>query len=230
MPKFLSIILVILLFGAGLLSYKNPFIFAPTALAIAVFVTTVNFYSQNRSILPGFFVLGYLGVMATISSLFIKLTLGLLAAGVFYYYHLNLPKKQAFLDEEFFIMATAMLLLSALWGLNFFFTPPWWAVSVLTFIFFMPIFREAFSLLGVPTPALWALLNVLILVEVTAALLYWPVNVLTATVMVFAVFYLQYVFSALYYMRKLTKKRIYFHSGLISFVVSVTLLTSKWSI
>lgn len=230
MPKFLSIILVALLLGAGLLPYKSPFTFALLALGMAVFVTVINFYSQNRSILPGAFVLGYLGVLAIVSSLSIKLILAVLAAGVFYYYHQSLPKKPAFLDEEFFIMAAAILLLSALWGVNFFFTPPWWAISLLTLVFFVPILREAFLKLDAPTPVLLAFLNVLILVEVTMALLYWPVNVLTATVVVFAVFYLQYVFSALYYMRKLTKKRIYFHSSLISFVVLATLLTSKWSI
>ena len=230
MPKFLNFILVGLLLAAGFLPYQSPYIFALTAFGAAVLVTVVNFYSQNRSVLPGAFVLGYLGALATVSSLSVKLVLAVLAAGVFYHYHRSLPKKPAFLDEEFFIMAAAILLFSALWGLNFFFTPPWWTTSLLTFGLFLPILREAFWKLGSPAPVLRGLLHALILVEVTMALLYWPVNAPTAAVVVFAVFYLQYVFSVLYYMRKLTKKRIYFHSGAISFVVLVTLLTSKWSI
>lgn len=230
MPKLLNVIFVILLLSAGLLRYESLPKFALTALLVAGLATFVKFYSGARSVLPAAFVLGYLGALAIVSSFVLKLTLAALLAGVFYYYNQSFPKRPAFLDEEFFIMTAAILILAALWGVNFFFTPPWWAISLLTLVFFYPVLSEALRKLDVPQPTLWGLLNALILVEVTMALLYWPVNILTAAVVVFAAFYLQYVFAALYYMRKLTKKRIYFHSGLITFVVLVSLLTSKWSI
>lgn len=239
MPRLYSIILLILLLAAGLTNYDRPLNFAFVVLGTTAVVTILNFYrlrslpDSERSywflVLPGVFVLGFLGTLATISSAAIKLVLAAAGAGVFYHFNRSFPKRPAFLDEEFFTLTAAILILVAIWGLNFFFTPAWWITSLLIVVFFFPILGETFKKLGVPRPFFWALLNVLILVELTMSVLYWPVNILTAAVVVFAAFYLEYVFVALYYARRLTKKHIYFHLGLIFFVVLGSFLSSKWS-
>lgn len=134
------------------------------------------------------------------------------------------------MDEEFFTLSAVILLLVSFWSINFFFSPPWWVISLLTLFAFWLIFEQFLQKISVASHMLWSLVGTLILVEISAALLYWPVNFFTSSVVVFSVFYLIYILTELYYAKRLTLKKLYFHVSLVSVLLLGTTLSSGWTV
>ncbi|MDP3741223.1 MAG: hypothetical protein Q8R08_02750 [bacterium] len=241
MPKILNSILTTLVFLMGFIAFDSWNRFVLAGLAILVIVIFVNYLRLKifgakmpdywQLVMPGLYVLGLLGALASISSLTFKILLDVVGSGVFYYYQTNfLVNPESEVDQEFFTLSTALLVLVLIWSLNFYYHAPWWTTTLLTSICFFLMFSEIFYKIKVPSRILWATVNSLVLAEVHAAVLYWPVNFLTAAVIVFSVFYSLYIFTKLYFAHRLTSKRIYFHTALILAVVFGAVISSAWTV
>ena len=154
-----------------------------------------------------------------------------MASGIFYYYQANfLTWQTPEVDQEFFTLTVGLLVLIPIWSLNFFFNFPGWVTTLSTSFCFFLIFIHVFYKINVPSKFIWALVSILILVELNASVLYWPVHFFTAAVMVFSGFYLLYVLTVLYYSHRLTAKRIYFHTALAFAVAIGAVSSSMWGI
>ena len=168
--------------------------------------------------------------MAATSFWVAKLIMAVFALGVFFLHQISFPRKPLHFIEEIFTLLAAFFALYVLWAWVFFFTPLWWVVILLTMVIFFPIFFQAFYKMG--NVSRLALLNTLvatlIIGETTWAILFTPVYFLTASVMIFSVFYLIYMLGNLHYEGRLNKKKLIFQTSLILTVFILTLLSSPW--
>lgn len=180
--------------------------------------------------LPILYLLGFFGVLGAIALPSVKGLVAVLGVGAFALGQLDFPDPAAEFIEEVFTLAGVFWVLAGLWAVNFFFAPPWWTVTILTLLFFFLFFWQAFRRLALSPniSLLWALMASLVAVEINTAILFWPVFFLTAAVASFAGFYLMYLLSRLYFTGRLTRKRIYFQTGIIALVVLASLLSSSW--
>lgn len=240
MPRLLNLILSGAIFAVAIVRFASParFILWGSLVIAAVIILCVlrlrTTVAPRRDYwlltLPILYILGLFGTLSAVSSLALKLVLSLAGSGVFYYYQTNFPKARPVLDEEFFTLTTALFVFVSVWSLNFFFRLPWWQVSILMFTTSFFLVLQAFYKMPVPLPGVWSFVCALILLEIVTAVLYWPVNFMTSAVISFAGFYLCYIFFQLYYMRLLTKKRVYFHLSIIFALIFGSLITSAWTV
>ncbi len=185
-----------------------------------IFIVTqllLNYYllkeKAKNLIFPTLFLLGLFGTLAAISSLALKILLALLGSLLYW--------KRTRLGKDLFPLSSAFLLLTLLWSVNFFFTPPWWLLSLLSFSLFFLWFWARFSLLR-------TLLFSLIVVEISWAVQFLPVHFLTAAVIIFAIIYLMYMFTRLQQEQALTRQQIYFQTGMMVVLLLLTFLSSAW--
>lgn len=187
---------------------------AASGVVIALAVAA-NF--PRRNFLPALFLVGFWGTMAATSSLGVKLFLAIVSGVLFYFY--TRSNRQL---SEVFILTTALLILTTIWAVNFFFTPAWYVSTLVLAVLMFLVFREIIPNL------IFALIGTLALVEVFWAVLFLPVHFLTAAVIVFAGFYLLYMLTSLFFSGQLTRPKIYFHTGLTVTLLVLSLLTSAW--
>lgn len=189
-----------------------------------------NLMHMLQVILPAFFMIGLFGTTAGISSLFLRICLGLLAAGLFYSYQIYLGEPLPAFLEDLFVLSTAFLLSIFLWSLNFFYSPPAWGTLLLSSVLFFPVFFQSFYKLekGRGRAILLALVAILLISESAWVILFLPLHFLTAAVMQFGVFYTIYMLSLAHFSGRLTRKKVYFHVGLILIVLGISLLSSPW--
>lgn len=239
--KILNTALVLTFLGLNLQSYERPATLAFWVVVLVGAVTALNFFAlrlvsragENKYwllLLPSLYLLGLAGILAAISLEAVKILVALLALGLFFLRQLSFPHRPPVFVEELFPLAAGFVLLVSIWAGNFFFTPPWWAISLLTFFLFILVFRQIFFELNFPPRAawIWSLVSTLILVEVAWATLFWPVYFLNAAVVNFAVFYLLAVLTKLHFAGRLTSKKVYFQTAIILLVVLTSLLSSPW--
>jgi len=236
----LNFFLSLPIFVASLLPAQEASDFATYVIfsilsALAVF--GINYLLLRRSgkaviflILPTLFMVGTLGAMATISSMVLKITLGVVTAILFYLYESYFPDRHPAFFEEMFSLVVAFLVLVFLWGLYFFFGLAWWGLLVISGIIFALLFLQAFYKMNRRGQdlTLMTLLAVILLLEISWTQFYLPVHFLTASVVGFAVFYLIYTLSRLHFLGKLSRDKVYFQVGMIAILVALSLFSSPW--
>ena len=212
----------------------SAIVIAATLLLNALFLRNLPF-SQERGkyfslILPIFFLVGMFGALATISNTALKVFIAGGSMLIFGYHNLSFLQKPQKSDEDLFTFAAIFLILNFLWGVGFYFVLPWWTSTLLTFTIFFSVFSILIYRLGRKNweVLLWALICSLILVEVSWAVLFWPVHYLTAALVPFSIFYLIYIMSGLYFEHRLTTNKVYFQTGMITIVLLLSLLSSSW--
>lgn len=196
-------------------------IYAAAVTAVAVFM---NF--RQKDFFGSLFLLGFFGTFAGVSSLAVKLFLVIAAAALFYARARSSKGKV----WDVFILASGFLIFTLIWSLNFFFTPNLPVVLILTFILGLALFWDAFYAAGrAGTESLvLAMLCSLILTEVAWALQFLPVHYLTSAAVMFAVFYGIFMTSVLKWQGILSRKKVYFQSSIVVFILLVSLLSSAW--
>jgi hypothetical protein len=148
---------------------------------------------------------------------------------LFYSYEYYFPKRAPRFVADVFFLAAVFLNLTLIWAANFFFTLPWWLVLLWIFVFMFLHFWLAFNTMKEKERSIiYGLLSGLLALEIGWAVLFWPVHFLTAALMNFAAMYLIFIFSDLYFRRKLEKNKIVFQAGIILIVLILSLLTSPW--
>lgn len=183
--------------------------------------------SRAHLILPIMFLIGMYGTLA--AGPLVGTFFAVLASYLIYYYYRFFPKTIPVFVEQTTTLFAAFLTAVFLWSLNYFFTPPWWTMVSLASVGFFILFWQTFYKICEPQKvALGAVVGTLIMAEIFWAMLFWPVHFFTSAVVSFAVFFLVYVLSDLYFHGRLSRRMIYFQVSLISVVVLITLVSSSW--
>ncbi len=191
--------------------------------------TTKNPHDLLWLVMPLLFLVGIFGTVAA-TSVSIGIFFAIFASYLFYFYHRHFPSPIPLYIEQTFTLYGAFLFSVFLWSLNFFFTPPWWATSLLMLAGFFPLFLQAFYKMArqMRESVQGALIASLLIVEISWTVLFWPVHFFSAAVVSFAAFYLIYMLSTQYFKGRLNRRKIYFQLSLISIVVFITLASSSW--
>lgn len=238
--KITNIAGAVLVFVASLRSYQDISDYWWWAATAIGFLSIVNFISLQRIsrdrhdllllLLPSLFLLGLFGTIGAISFAGTKLFVAVFAVFLLYFYQQHFPKAVPVFIEEIFTLSAAFLVFNFLWSVNFFFTPPWWGMIGLVFVFGFLLFWQAFYKIGKPgnEALLQGLLCGLLAAESAWAILFLPVHFLTASVVSFMVFYVIYVLSSFYFAGRLTSKKIYFQLGLVALLLVLSLVSSPW--
>ncbi len=178
-------------------------------------------------ILPIFFLLGLFGAMAAISQNWIRFLVGV--GGAIWLYAFQIREDQH--SSESFSLVTAFLLLLSVWSVNFFFSPPWWAMIMALSL--SPVIVLWLALSDYPLTraekSIWSLVVFIILAEVSWTILLLPLHYFSTAVASFSIFYLLFIFSFLYFTERITRKRILFHSVLAGALVLASFLSSPFT-
>lgn len=240
--KIINAIIGILIFALAAGEYSSLASYAYILSGFITGTTAINFFiirkkarskiDYSRLILPSLFLIGFFSIIPVGGYRGVLLFVSILAAGLYYIYMENFPRKPSAWLEETFSMATGFLLLCALWIWNYFFTPPWVNFMLFSTLLFFLFFLQNLHKLAKQTAdaTVLALLSALLIMEVIWSVLFWPVHFLTAAVMCFSVFYLVYILSAYYFDGRLTRRRIYFQCSIILTVLVISLLSSPWTL
>lgn len=241
MPKILNLIMSFLVFAVGTVYFDSWYWFFSAGAGVVIFVIVLNLLrfkisriqknSFWRLVSPCLYLIGFFGTMAGVSNFIFKILLGVAGAGIFYFYQANfISPRLSEEDKEFFMLSAALLTMISIWSLHFYYTLPWWMVTLLALVMSILLFGEVFLGLTVPHAKVWTLVATLIIVETFSAVLYLPVNFFTQSVIVFSIFYLLYILSKLYFSKRLTAKRIYFHAALALVLVAGAAASSRWAL
>lgn len=235
-PSALILITALLGNRSGAQRLGSYYIGAALSFAVIIFSELRLLRRRTRSradflwlVMPGLFLLGIFGTVAATQA-GIGIFFAILASYLFYFYHRHFPSPIPLYIEQVFTLYGAFLLSIFLWSFNYFFTPAWWITTLLMFGGFFLLFLQAFyKMARPPGEAVFdALVMALLMVEVSWAVLFWPVHFFTAAVISFAVFYLAYMLGVQYFKGRLNRRKIYFQTSLISIVVLITLISSSW--
>lgn len=213
-----NLIICGLILVLGLWNFNSP---EKTLEIYGIFLAGVlaGFVFFKRNLLSWFFLLGFLGTLAATPFFILKLFLTLAGAAIYYFYEQN-PDGRL---KQVFILSAAFLLNFSFWGVNFFFTPPWWALILAAAVIFGIFLRQIFS------NSVWVMIYALILVEIASASLYLPFHFINLALLNFAGFYLLYLLGSLYLTHALSERKIYFHAVLIGVILVLSLISSPWT-
>lgn len=177
-------------------------------------------------VLLGFFLLGLFGTVAATSSPAVKILLALLSAVLVYFQSATAYQSV----REVFTIATAFLVSLSIWAWNFYFTAPWWSLTLLAFGSYLVIFWacEASFSQADSFQTIWPILAGLLMVEVFWAMLYLPLHYLTMALVTTTVFYALYEFFNLHIRGRLNRMQILFHSVFIIVILMASLLSTAW--
>jgi hypothetical protein len=131
-------------------------------------------------------------------------------------------------EGAYFISATGIFL--GVWAADFYFSPGWWMIMALVFLFSFLLFALGFRAVPVSQSEklLYALILALVMTEVSWTMLYWPLHFYPLTVAFVGVFYLTWMFTRLSLSRVLTIKKIIFHLVLFGIMELLALATAAW--
>lgn len=199
----------------------NFWVWSAVMVAAAAGAGISAYWRPGRSsTIPAVFLIGFFGTMAGISPAPARVLVGLLA-GALFYFHQILQERKILSLEQTFVIASVLFVSVFVSSLNFFFNVSWPAVTVLNLLFLFAILSSVFSLL-------WALAGALLLTEIFWATLFLPVHFLTGALVQVAMFYLFYTLGWLHQQGHLSKKRIYFHTAMVLFILVLGFLSSSW--
>ena len=233
---FLAIVFVVLFSLQSLLLWQLL-----TGLGGLIVVTTIiNYFLHRKGIhrIEGFTFLLVPIFWISASSIFIFLqntkfweTIFVYALGViFLKLQLSLQARfNSVFSENIFFLSTFGIFLG-IWAINFFFTPAWWIIMALVFVFSAILFWIGiFNTHAESKEKLtYALLLALGLTEISWALLFWPLHFLSMTIVIAIIFYLAWTMTRLHFLGLLNKKKIAYHSGFSILILIITLSTSVW--
>ena len=149
---------------------------------------------------------------------------------IFFRLQLSLQARvnSVFSENVFFLSAFGIFL--GIWAINFFFTPGWWIIMALVFLFsviliWIGIFNTHAERKERITYTLFLSLG---LTEISWALLFWPLHYLSMAIVISAIFYLAWTMTRLHFLGMLNFKKIAYHSGFIALILIITLSTAAW--
>ena len=228
--KISSTILSILLFLALYGSRSNPYIFS-TAILVLIFVTfglnlkRLNF-TWPHLLLPTTFILGASAIFVAISSPTIRVGFLLIASIIFYFLEMKLGHESHFLQNIYllnvFALYLGMFAIQFDYHLSVFWILP--AAFCLSYIFAI----QGFAGFSLPIKKYFYFLIALVCTEAAFGLALWPTHFFVDAVVLFYLFYVQWLLSFSAFFGKLSRQKIYWQLTLLAIVLLLTLTTAAW--
>ena len=238
----LSFLITAAIVVAGLRSYENLENFIWMSAVTVGLVAAGNLFELRKvavdaegfwpAVLPVLYLIGLMGTVAASSTSYVRVGVVVIGAYIFYAYQRGFPNRVPQFLEDTFSMLGTFFFLVFVWSLNFFFSLsiPGWALMLGVATAFFLNFRQLFYKLGIfaRRGSIYALLCALVMAQVTWAILYWPVNFLTASVTSFTLYYLIYTLGTLHFRQNLNRDKLYFQIAIILVVLLFSLISSPW--
>ena len=133
-----------------------------------------------------------------------------------------------FLENIFFLSAFGIFL--GIWAIDFFFTPAWWLIMALMFVFSVILFWMGIFNTHAERreKVIYTLFLAFALTEISWALLFWPLHFVSMAIVAAVIFYLAWTMARLHFLGLLNRKKIIYHSGFSVLILLVTLSTAVW--
>lgn len=233
---FLAIIFIVLFSLEGLLLWQ----FLLGIGGLIVLTTVINFFVHGKGIHRveefTFLLFPVLWIGASTVVIFLQNTkfweivfvyvLGI----VFFRLQLNLRERtnSVFLENIFFLSSFGIFL--GIWAIDFFFTPAWWLIMALVFVFSVILFWTGIfnTHADLKEKIIYSLLLAFALTEISWALLFWPLHFVSIAIVISVIFYLAWTITRLHFLGLLNKKKIAYYSGFSFLIIFVTLSTAVW--
>ncbi|MBI2355846.1 MAG: hypothetical protein HYV13_01395 [Candidatus Doudnabacteria bacterium] len=226
-PVILSILLVVALLGSsGNLPLMGASIVVLAAVATFINYKRLGFY-WSHLLLPIFFLVGAAGTYAVIPSQKPGLIFLILAGISFFYLERTLGKESHYLQNIFLLTVFLIylgLFASAFYFVNFSF---WWEIALIT-AFTVGLTLQGFAGITLPSKKYFFLLITVVIAESAVGLMLWPTHFLVNAIVLFLIFYLLWAFALAAFFGKLTSKKIYWQSMLVTLVLAAVLATASW--
>ena len=182
--------------------------------------------SWPHLLLPVLYLAGFGIIFSIISGPLLKILFLVLGSVLFYWLEINIGRESHLLQNLFLLSAFALYV--GVFAFQFYFNLNTGWVVLMVAGLTMVLILQGFAGFSLPTKKVFALSIVLICSELAWGLSMWPTHFLVNGVVLFAAFYLLWFLSFSAFFGKLTRRKILWHLGLISFVLIITLASANW--
>jgi hypothetical protein len=225
-----AITLSILLFISFTLSGESISLICYSVLGLIAVTYLINLLRLELSwphlLLPIFFLLA-VGLSYLIITIPALRTVFLVISGLlFYFLEINLGKESYFLQSIFLLSAFGIY--SGLFALEFYLNLNIWLILLGVSAFTLLFTLQGFAGFELYTKKNLILLIVLIITESALGLLLWPVYFLVSGAVLFAIFYLLWIFLVSSFFGKLTRNKIYWQLSMVSIFLLIIFISSAW--
>jgi hypothetical protein len=230
--KISSVILAILLFAVlvGSAGQDRYAVFMASLGILMVATFVLNFIRIGLSwphlLLPMLYLLGIGSVFMVITGPTIRLLFLIVAAVTFYLLELNLGHESHLLQNVYLISVFALYI--GIFAIHYYFSlNTIYAVLAVFFVTYLLII-QGFAGFSLPAKKYFNLLMALTMAEAAWGLTFWPTHFVVNAVVLFAIFYIIWIFSFSAFFGKLSWKKIFLQLGLVTIVLSATLASAAW--
>jgi hypothetical protein len=231
LKQVLALILSLLLFLTFAISGESLSLLGYSLLGLIILAYAINSFQLKFSwphlLLPTFFLLAVGVSYAVISVAGIRVSFLIIAAILFYLLQTKLGQESYFLQSMFLLSVFGIY--SGLFALEFYLNLNIWLVLIGVLVFTLFFTLQGFAGFELSTKKNSILLIVLIITQAALGLLLWPVHFMVSGVVLFGMFYLLWIFLISALFGKLTRNKVYWQVGLVSFALLVVLATAAWS-
>lgn len=222
----LAVLMFLVLFG----SRTSPWIFAGAILGLILATLAINFKRLNFTwphlMLPILYILATAGVFAMIPHHTWQIVFLVLSSLLFFFMEIRLGKESHLLQNIYLLSGFGLFL--TLFALEFYFRLPAYvfvpAIFVTTFILSV----QGFTGFVLPAKKYFYLLLALSCAEAAWGLTFWPTHFFVNAVVLFAVYYVLWLFSFSAFFGKLSRAKIFWQLGLVTVILVITLVTAAW--
>lgn len=230
-----SAVLAIVLFMISwwAISGLNPSSLTVFTVALALFcfgTFLVNWrrlgFSWPHLLLPIFYLLGFASIFVTLTNPAWRMAFLVASCLAFYIMQISLGHESHFLQNIYLFSVFAIFV--GVESLQFYFhiSSLWLEPAIFAVVYILIV--QGFAGFSLPAKKYFHFLIALVCTEAAFGLSLWPTYYVINAILLFAIFYLLWVFSFSAFFGKLSRNKIYLQLGLVSFVVLVVLLTANF--
>jgi hypothetical protein len=230
-----SVILTILLFLLSWWSISglNPESLTVFAVSLGVFtvsVTVVNWKRVGNSLphllLPIFYLLGFGSIFVVLTSSWWRFAFLIPACLVFYFVEMQLGKESHFLQNIYLFSVFAIFVGLNAFQFYFHLSLLWMALATFVFSYFLII--QGFAGFSLPVKKYFSFLIATVCAEAALGLGLWPTYYVVNACIIFAIFYLLWIFSFSAFFGKLSRNKIYWQLSLVTLMILLVLVTTNF--
>ncbi|HEX5430200.1 MAG TPA: hypothetical protein VFX17_03950 [Patescibacteria group bacterium] len=230
-----SVILTILLFLLSWwsISGQNPASLMVFVLSLAVFAAAVLVVNSRRVgfvwphlLLPILFLAGFGSLFAVITGPGFREVFLIAASLTFYAMEVQLGKESHFLQNVYLFSAFAIFV--GLFAVQFYFNFNFVLLGLGVFVATYLLIIQGFAGFSLPVKKYFSFLTALVCAEASLGLYLWPTYYVVDAIVVFAIFYLLWIFSFSAFFGKLTRNKILWQLGFVCLVLLAVLATTSF--
>jgi hypothetical protein len=230
-----AVVLTILLFLISWWSISglNPSSLTVFSVSLALFIICtfiVNWrrlgFSWPHLLLPCFYLAGVGSIFVVLTNPTWRTVFIVLACLMFYIIELQLGRESHFLQNIFLFSVFAILV--GLFAVQFYFHISYFLLAPVVFIVTYFLIVQGFAGFSLPAKKYFSFLTALVCAECAWGLSLWPTYYVVDAIIVFAVFYLLWIFSFSAFFGKLTRSKIYLQLSLVAIIILAVLITANF--